>query len=115
MVRYPAHVHAGFVVVERMTLKLPGRQTDLLAPVHGGHVLEYGVHRFQQLAGDFRKVAHFRLFDHTVGLHVVHDVCRPVADRRTPGHHEPVHVVEITVAGILVEVERPVMIIMIII
>lgn len=111
VVRYPAHVHAGFVVVERMALEFPGRQTDLLAPVHGGHVLVNGVHRFQQLAGDFREVAHFRLFDHAVGLHVVHEVRRPVADRRAPGHRESVHVVQITVTGILVEVERSVTII----
>lgn len=108
MVRYPAHVDARLVVVERVTLKLLGRQARLLAPVHSGHVLEYRVDRLQQFAGDFCKIAHFRLFDHAVRLHVVHNVGRPVADRRAPGNREPVHVVQVTVTGLLVVVNRPV-------
>lgn len=80
VVRDAAHVHARLVVVERMALELLGREAHLLAPVYGRHVLENGVHRFQQLAADFREVAHLRLLDHAVRLHVVHDVGRPVVD-----------------------------------
>lgn len=66
MMRHSAHVHARLVVVERMALKLFGRQADLLAPVHGGHVLVDGVHHPQQLAAHLRKVAHLRLLHHAV-------------------------------------------------
>jgi len=107
VVRDAAHVHARLVVVERPAPELLGGQAHLLAPVHGGHVLEDRVHRLQQLAVQLREVAHLRLVHHAVGLHVVHRGRRPVADGRPPGHGEPVHVVQVTVAGVLVEVGGP--------
>lgn len=104
----PTHVHARFVVVERLASKLLGCQTDLLASVQGGYVLENGVYRLQQFPVYFREVAHLRLFNDAVRFHVVHAVRRPVADRRSPGHCKPVHVIQVTVTGVLVEVNRPV-------
>lgn len=101
---YPAHVHARLVVVERVAPELLGRQTQILAPVYGGHVFEYRVHRLQQFSVQLREVAHLRLLDHAVRLHVVHDVRRPVVDGWPSGHGKPVHVVQITVAGLLVEI-----------
>lgn len=106
VVRDPAHVHARLVVVERMAPELPGGQAQLLAPVHGGHVLVNGVHRLQQLAGHLREVAHLRLVHRAVGFHVV-DGRRPIVDGRPPGHREPVYVVQVTVARVLVEVDGP--------
>lgn len=107
VVRDAAHVHARLVVVERPALELLGRQAHLLAPVHGGHVLVYRVHRPQQLAVQLREVAHPRLFHHAVRLHVVHRARRPVVDRRPPGHGETIHVVYVTIARLFVEVDRP--------
>lgn len=90
-----------------MASELLGRQTYLLAPVHGGHVLEDGVHGLQQLAVELREVAHFRLLDNAAGLHVVHRTRRLVTDRRPSRNREPVHIVQVTVTRVPVEVDRP--------